>query len=396
MEDFFQKRKNETDEDCIYRICALKNELNYTWSEMADVLNDILNKNYSESKYRKDYSSFTKFNKCVDFKKPEEPEDAEKDLKEFHKSCVEKIENNRIIRQKTRQELFYENIGKTLQKLPPLENDFVFHCNEEDEYEYVLTIADLQAGAKFDLDCNSYSLQECVNRFDKLLDDVSQYVVKNNINKLHIVELGDTIQGILRISDLKLNETSVVEATVVVSRLIAKFLNNLSQVCNIEYYHVPSSNHSQTRPLGTKASELMYEDIEFIIGNYIMDLLSNNDRINVHTNFGYDYIDVPIYDFNVIAMHGHTIKSLENALRDLSVMHRKLMDYVFIGHFHNGKVIPGNAHESHDTELLMSPSFQGADPFAYNKLGLTSKAACKMYQFDKKYGCVGTHKFILN
>lgn len=190
-----------------------------------------------------------------------------------------------------------------------------------------------------------------------MLNDVSQYVVNNNINKLHIVELGDTIQGILRISDLKLNETSVVEATVVVSRLIAKFLNDLSQICNIEYYHVPSSNHSQTRPLGTKASELMYEDIEFIIGNYIMDILSNNERINVHTNFGYDYIDIPIYDFNVIAMHGHTIKSLENALKDLGVMHRKLMDYVFIGHFHNGKVIPGNAHENHDTELLMSPSF---------------------------------------
>ena len=394
MEDFFKKYKNETDEDCIYRICALKNELNYTWSEMADILNDILNKNYSECKYRKDYSSFSKFNKCVDFKKPEEESD--KDLKEFHKSCVERVENNRIIRQKTRQELFYENIGNALQKLPPIENDFVFHREEEGEYEYVLTIADLQAGAKFDLDCNSYSLQECANRFDKLLNDVSQYVVNNNINKLHIVELGDTIQGILRISDLKLNETSVVEATVVVSRLIAKFLNDLSQICNIEYYHVPSSNHSQTRPLGTKASELMYEDIEFIIGNYIMDILSNNERINVHTNFGYDYIDIPIYDFNVIAMHGHTIKSLENALKDLGVMHRKLMDYVFIGHFHNGKVIPGNAHENHDTELLMSPSFQGADPFAYNKLGLTSKAACKMYQFDKKYGCIGTHKFILN
>jgi len=72
------------------------------------------------------------------------------------------------------------------------------------------------------------------------------------------------------------------------------------------------------------------------------------------------------------------------------------MDYVFIGHFHNGKVVPGNAHEGHDTELLVSPSFQGADPYALNKLGLSSKAACKMYQFDAHHGCIGTFKFILN
>jgi hypothetical protein len=67
-----------------------------------------------------------------------------------------------------------------------------------------------------------------------------------------------------------------------------------------------------------------------------------------------------------------------------------------VGHWHNGKVIPGNEHGSYDTEVLMCPSFQGTDPYAFNKLGKSSKAACKMFIFDKKYGCTGTEKFILN
>ena len=87
---------------------------------------------------------------------------------------------------------------------------------------------------------------------------------------------------------------------------------------------------------------------------------------------------------------------MQFALKDLSVKHRKLIDYIFIGHFHTGKVVPGNAHEGYDTELIISPSFQGADPFAYNKLGLSSKAACKIYKFDEKHGIIGTEKFILN
>ena len=113
-------------------------------------------------------------------------------------------------------------------------------------------------------------------------------------------------------------------------------------------------------------------------------------------NNNFDYIEIPIFDFNVMALHGHTIKNLETALRDLSATHRKLIDYIIVGHWHNGKVIPGNEHESHDTEVLMCPSFQGTDPFAFYKLGKSSKAACKMFIFDEKYGCTGTEKFILN
>ena len=219
---------------------------------------------------------------------------------------------------------------------------------------------------------------------------------ENNISKLHVVGLGDDVQGVLRLSDLKLNETSVVEATVMVARMIACFLNQVSAYCYVEYYHTPTSNHSQTRPLGSKASELACEDMEYVIGNYISDILLANNRVNVHLNNDCDYIEIPIFDFNVLAMHGHTIKNLDTALKDLSVAHRKLIDYIFVGHWHNGKVIPGNEHDNHDTEVLMCPSFQGTDPYAFYKLGLSSKAACKLFVFDEKYGCVETVKFILN
>lgn len=396
MDDFFTRHEGESDQDCIYRICAMKDELGYTWPEMAAILNDALQKSYSDSKYRKDYTAFCKYSNCESVQPATLSEDALAVAKERQKLYATKIETARVLRQKSRQELFYENIAYAIKTLPMPEYVGNNVNRNSDGYEYVLTIADLQAGAKFNLDCNSYSLDECAKRFWLLWSYVTEYVTANNIKRLHVVELGDTIQGILRVSDLQLNETSVVEATVTIMRLIADFLNNLSSVCEVEYYHVPCSNHSQTRPLSTKASELAAEDIEFIIGNYIQDVLRDNRRVNVHLNFGYDHIDIPVFNYNIIALHGHTIKNLDTALKDLSVKHRKLIDYIFIGHFHTGKVIPGNAHEGYDTELIISPSFQGADPFAYNKLGLSSKAACKIYKFDDVHGIVGTEKFILN
>lgn len=404
MDENLKRLPNETDDQYFYRVCQMKESLGFTWPQMAEIFNAEFGRNIGDTAYRKRWAAFkgvfdANTDKIVrEDKYLEEIKQAKYDLeKERQKLYATKVEANRNLRLESREELFYENIRDTIQTLPMPKiiagnSDYFIDYGKE----YVLAIADIQAGANFKIVNNEYSLKVCEERFNKLLDMMIEYLQFNEINRLHVVELADSIQGILRLTDIKLNEVSVVEATVTVARLIANFLNQLSSYCYIDYYHTPSSNHSQLRPIGSKANELVCEDMEYIIGHYIQDMLRGNDRVIVHLNDGHDYIEIPIYNFNVMAMHGHTIKNMDTALRDLSVMHRKLIDYVFVGHFHNGRVIPGNEHDDHDTELLMCPSFQGTDPYAFNKLGKSSKAACKMFIFDKKYGCTGTEKFILN
>ena len=396
--------ENESQDQYFYRICSMKESLGFTWPQMAEVFNKEFGDNIGDTAYRKRWNSFQRImdanaDKFVsDDSYLAEVQAATQRMKmERQKLSATKIEIDRTLRQKSRSELFYENVSDAIEKLPMPSVTYgkdVYLVN--DSKEYVLCLADIQAGAKFELPVNSYSLSECENRFNRLLDMSVDFINDNHINKITVVTLGDDIQGILRLTDLKLNETSVVEATVTVARLIASFLNQLSAYCYVEYYHSPTSNHSQMRQIGSKANELAAEDMEYVIGHYIQDILTDNHRVSVHLNDGYDYIEIPVFNFNVLAMHGHTIKNVETALKDLSVVHRKLIDYLIIGHFHNGKVIPGNEHEHHDTEVLICPSFQGTDPYAYHKLGKSSKAACKLFVFDKTYGCVGTHKFILN
>ena len=399
----YKKLSEENENQYILRICSMKEQNNWTWQDIADMLNDALGHEYGESAYRKKYQQFNKMledNERTLFTEDEylkKIEAQKMDLeKERQKLYATKVEMQRVIRQSSRFELFYENVRDAIKTLPMPSVKY----NAEKRYsfgkEYLLTIADIHCGAQFELPTNNYSIEECERRFGVLLNDVADYVQKNNLNKLNVVSLSDDIQGILRVSDLQLNEVPVVQAIVIVSRLIANFLNELSAFCEIEYYHVPNSNHSQTRPIGTKASELATEDLEFIIGNYISDLLSNNNRVNVHTNFGYDYIEIPIFEYNILAMHGHTVNNIETVLKDMSTLHGKLIDYIVLGHLHTGKSIQGNERNYYDTEVLVCPSFQGTDPFAFNKLGKSSKAACKMFIFDPVYGCIGTEKFILN
>lgn len=315
--------------------------------------------------------------------------------KERHKNQATAIELNRLNRQNDRFELFYENIKDVIQTLP------IPHFTYEDsqlygnQKEYLLSIADIHGGANFKSENNEYSLEICAKRFNKLLNYMIAYVQEHNITKLNVVELGDSIQGMLRISDVKLNETPVVHAVVYVAKLIANFLNDLSEYCFIDYYHVPSANHTQTRCLGTKANELATEDLEYVIANYIKDVLVNNGNINVYTNFGHEYIEIPIFNYNIIALHGHQINNIQNSLRDLSMLHRKFYDYCILGHTHASNDIAVGEGVSNDVEVLVCSSFIGSDPYS-DKLMKGSKAACKVFTFDDKNGHIGTDKIILN
>lgn len=97
----------------------------------------------------------------------------------------------------------------------------------------------------------------------------------------------------------------------------------------------------------------------------------------------------------IIAMHGHQIKNVENAIKDISILHKKFYDCVLIGHLHNGKEIPSHEGILGDAEILISPSFVGSDPYS-DSICKGSKAVVKIYGFDRYFGHVETRKIILN
>lgn len=377
--------------------------LDMTWEDLAEVFNSELreeDETYNSSAYRKPYQQAKVyyedvFSKMVDEGYSKQIQEKTRELqKERQKLNATKIEYNRDLRHESRFELYYENIKDAITTLP-LPEFYPIYSDLETQKEYVLGIADIHAGAKFESENNNYSLDECRRRFEVLLGEVIDFVKDKSLSKIKIIELGDTVQGLLRLSDLRLNETSVVEATVFISRVIAQFLNDLSAYCYIDYFHVPTANHSQTRNLGSRASELATEDVEYVISNYIKDLTSNNERITVTLNSGKEYIKIPILDFECIAMHGHQIKNIDNALKDLSHLHRTFYDFCFFAHYHVGRELPVGETLLNDTEVIVCPSFIGSDPYSDSLLKGT-KSACKIYGFDDYRGLTETYKFVLN
>lgn len=315
-------------------------------------------------------------------------------LKERIKLQATKVEYNRSLRKDSRFELFYENIKDEIVKVPLPDFREIQASNIYKYSEDVQVITDIHYGAKFKSHNNEYSTEICKERFDVLLAETIDYCLKNNLTKLNILELGDSIQGILRLTDLKLNEIPVVQAIVEISRIIANYLNQLSKYVYIDYYHTMQSNHSQTRPLGSKASELATEDVELIIGNYIKDLLADNDRITVNLS-DRDYFSLNICGYDAIGLHGHQVKNIRSVIKDYSILHRKFYQYAFLGHFHGGQTLSIAEGVDNSIEILVSPSFIGSDTYS-DSLMVGSKSMSRIYKFEESKGLVQTTNIILN
>lgn len=399
-----KKFESESELQYVWRLGKAKDEglVSMTWDELANVFNKNLRDDestyYTSSAYRKRYE-MARLAYDELFKDNSNDSDIDAKLAELRRERMKlqtlNLENVRTDRNRARQELYYEYIGNACEALPWPEFQ-PLALSDDNTMQYVLTIADLHYGATFKSVNNEYSPRIAKERLQLLLARTRCFVNEHHIHQISVVCLGDVLQGILRVSDLKLNDSSVVKSVVEASRLIATFINDLSATCVVDYYHVPSANHTQIRLLGTKASEIADEDLEYIIGHYIQDLCIANDRVHVHlAEDGEQYIPIDIEGSMVLAGHGHTIKNTNTALRDLSMLYDKCIDYLLLGHFHGEKSFSVNESVCSDKEVIICPSFVGSDPYS-DKLARGSKAAAKIYGFDALYGMTESYKFILN
>ena len=382
----------------------LSGDIKVTWEELCARYNllchpDTLKKASSTifgGNFRSEYLKNQIYTYPEQFDKKKDLNNVLEEIKrERIKLQTANIENNRLNRQEVRKEMFYEYIGNYCNTLdiPDFQPLIV---NEENNCEYLLTLADIHYGAAFASENNCYSSEIAKERFEKLAGKTIDFILKHKINKLTVLELGDSIQGILRINDLKINDSSVVRAVVEVSKLIASFLNSISKYCVVDYYHVPFANHTQIRSLGTKANELFDEDLEYIISHYIETLCENNFRINVYyAEEGEQFIDFNLNGSNIVACHGHSIKNQKNALKNISIMRKKMYDYCIMGHFHGENISVSHESYDNDCEVIIAPSFVGSDPFS-DSLFKGSKASSLILGFDYNNGYVETYKILLN
>lgn len=401
----FKRYEGETEEQLLYRLGKIKDELGLTWQEIADTMNELLDYDYSESKYRKAFKRISNFQEDNFIEKEDESNDYQKEydklsiLKQDIKSERIKLqtlnlERNRLNREDARQELFYEQIGqyirsKKVEKLKPL------YEPKNKDIKYLLGIADVHANAKWRTNTNEYSMDIVSERLTLLLVEVVQFIKLKQLDELNIVLLGDLIDGCLRMSNLQTMDSTVAKSVADISDMLICFFETLVEKTHIHInlFDVVYSNHSMPRFLQNYD---IREDLGYTINRYIRTGLRNNKNIDIYSPFDSDIcLDFKIWDFDIIGFHGHTEKNQSEAIKNFTIDRRKLYDYAVCGHLHSNQKTSISVDGLHDVETIQFPSFCGDDPYA-NSIHKISKGSCLICGFDKNYGFIESYKIILN
>lgn len=398
-----KRMSDESVDSYIYRICRNKDMGIYdlTWKEVGSILNDELDRDFTESAYRKEYQAMQRGIDMMVGKKADLEEYAEeiKLLKmelemERKKKQTEAVYYNRVLREHAREEMLYERVADAVSKAELLLPEFLPITPTDNRQEWLLGFSDIHAYKHFESITNKYNKEILENRMDRLLGEVIRKIEKEGITKLTVLNGGDSLDGIIRNSQLQSLELGLIDTVVEFQRWLLEWLNHLSEYVYIDYIHLTASNHTQTRPLNSRADQFPKEDLEKIIANYVYDMCRDHPRINVIVPER-EFALFELAGYQMIAHHGHRIRSPEKYVDKMSRKLRKFIDYAIFGHLHHEAIHTIDEGEDNDCEIIRLPSIIGTDEYA-DKLLKGSKASALLLRFEEGKGRNQENKFILN
>lgn len=395
-----QRLQGETIKAYKIRLCENKDTYQIHWNQIADLINQETGDNFGESKYRKWYVNYKEgyedaMSKGTDNLTTEIEDQTYTLQKERIKNQTIGVHINRIAREDARKELLIEEFTRAVKENSLQPPEFHSLPHPTGTKGALLGFGDVHFGKIFESVNNRYDEEEVRLRLSDLFIQTVNKIKQENLNHIHIVNGADNVEGIgLRVSQLMSLQFGLMDQVIRYQRLMVEWLNRLSAHVKITYHHVVSSNHTEIRPLGTKAGQFPKEDVERLIATYIHDMLANNTRIDV-PQYKDDYARFEICGYRFYAKHGHQIKNVKTALKDLSMLHREFIDYLILSHFHHAEEITVGEGESNDCEIIILPSVMGSDKFS-DKLMTGAKAAAKMLIFEESKGKVTSHTLKLN
>ena len=285
--------------------------------------------------------------------------------KERVKLQDERTQNNAYVRKLAREDTIKEiasSVAKEISNKKFLPTYNTINKPTNSEKEAILCISDWHYGLDFKNPWNEFSPEICKQRVAKLRDKTIEYLKKDKISKLHLVNLQDLIAGRIHLGLRLESRFDVITQTLHVSEILAELITALTKYVFVDYYD-SLDNHSRIEPDKNDAQDL--ETLCRIIPWYLKERLKDNKKVTLRENtFGYDLITFETLGYKVIGCHGDRdpIKNVDH----LSMMTEQHYDMLLTAHAHHF-----NCEEKNRCVALGNSSLMGVDSYA-QKLRLSA------------------------
>ena len=371
MDNNLKRMPNETDEQYFYRVCNMKESLGFTWPQMAEIFNNEFGCDKGESAYRKKWAAFESVLEANADKIVGENaylEEIKQATEELYKAKRQLYDQRREYNKMLVSDARADNLAAKLieaASLAPLKdysNVLVFDGKKSDK-EAVLLLSDWHYGQVSDNIWNKYNVDICEERVSKLFAKVYSALQDHNIRKMHVVLLGDLINGSIHTTCRVASEENTCEQLMHVSELIAQFINAIS-VC-VDKVDVYSTYGNHARTIQNKDDSIHSDNMERVIPWWLKQRLKNNNKVRIIDSEYYEFIYFDVCGHNVVCTHGDLDKFKNIGVTINSVFTKKYgktIDYTFSGDKHHLE-----SFEQFGVESSLVGSLCGTDEYANNR-----------------------------
>lgn len=398
-----KRRDDETILAWKIRLCDNKDVYSLTWEEIKELINKETGETNGESVYRKWWYSF--YN-GMEYAKQQsitsEEASIELELKKLElvrerkKLQTVKVELNKRELTGGRKDLLIETVSAKIEEIGSLPSPNFEPLETSDGTKAaILGFGDEHFGKEFSSQNNAYNEKIYLERMNDLLSDTVSVIKKEKLDEVTVLNGADSVEGMaLRVSQLTALQYGFIDQVIKYARYKVEWLKELSKYTKIKYIHIPSANHTELRLFNSSRGEMPKEDVERIIAVYIHDMLKDNERIEVPL-YDEGIIDFEMLGFNFAACHGHQLKGKKNAIKDISMIKRKFIDFLYVSHFHHASTLTVGESETNNIEVIQLPSIMGSDEYS-DSLFSGAKAGANLSIYEEGKGRTITYNFVLN
>ena len=396
-----KRKKNESPSEYILRLLDLKKE-NLIDMDYPSIYELAIGKELSESEARKrtygirdiieadeDFEmklgTGRKYDKIIETKK------------ERQKLQTLRAELNRNLRETARAEMLHDDIISKIEEIgigEQLEIPKKIIPKNSNE-EHLVVFSDAHFGTEFSVKdlsgkvINEYSPEVFERRMWQLYHEIIDYVKKENLTSINLMDCADSVDGMLHISQIASLRFGLIDQVINYSNFLAKWLNELSKHVYIDFYKV-QGNHCDARLITNKKGDFPNENLSKVIVWYLETYLKQNPNICIHEH-GEHFVYFNIVGYDILASHGDQ-KTFNVKFKDLTTFYGdNNIDYLITGHYHtpsSKEVAVGKYH-------LTVGSIMGANDYSTKKC-LGSNASASIFSFRENYGLRNNLNIVLN
>ena len=363
-----------------YWIRLYKNKQLYglTFAECGQLMNEVTGENWSEAKWRRPIEHYLEIQDYLDQENPtgvnqdilQEIEDQKLELeKEKIKMRDKKRELNNKLRRMARLENLEDYLKETVEEFEPIELDNVKKNKKDSDKELLVCLNDWHIGMSINSKFNTFNKEIAIKRLSKLQQKTMDKVLKEDIQTIHIANLGDLIHGLIHVSTRVSSEENTIEQVIAASEMVKGFIKPFLDLgIQVEYYNI-CGNHS--RIVANKSeSGGEEESFEKLILTIVDTAFSRYENYN-STGSEFGMIEVNIKNEKVVLSHGHLDKG-NGIVNKLPQMLGYPPTLVLTGHFHSEQIKDYGV-----TTHIISGALCGSDDYATN-LRLAGKPSQKL------------------